>query len=414
MAGSVSGSVEAAKGLSRRRLIAASAAAGALAMPARGQAKPLRIGVLGDQSGPYADFSGPGSVIAAQLAAEEFKDGVLGRPVEILSGDHGNKPDLASAMARSWIDTKDVEAVVECSTSGCALAVQQVMRERARIFLITVAGSSDLTGKNCSPFGFHFNCDTYELARSTGLALTRLGGDSWFFITVDYAFGHALQRDAARFVQEAGGKVLGSVLHPLGASDFASYLTEAQASGAKVVAFANAGADTQNAIKQAREFGLGRGNQRLAALLTFITDIRSVGLQTAQGLVLSNTFYWDLDDNTRAWTKRFRAHKNAPPTMDQAAAYCSVRHFLRATQAAGTSDSPKVAATMRDLPVSDMYNDNVRIRPDGRVLSKVYLMTVKSPAESAYADDAYRVLASTEGAEAARPLSESECPLVHR
>ncbi len=402
-------------GISRRTLMGSAAAAASLPRTGvRAQSKPIRIGVLGDQNGPYADFSGRGSVIAAQLAAQEFSDGVLGRPVEILSGDHQNKPDIASSMARAWIDRDDVVAVVECSTSGAALALQQVMREKERIFLITVAGSSDLTGKACSPFGFHFNCDTYALARSTGLTLTRLGGDSWFFVTVDYAFGHALERDARHFIEAAGGKVLGSVRHPLGTADFASFLAEARASGAKVIAFANAGADTQNAIKQAGEFGIAEGGQRLAGLLTFITDVAALGLPAAQGLVLSNAFYWDLNDATRTWTKRFRARKDAPPTMDQAAAYCSVRHFLRAAQAAGTTDGKQVAAAMRAMPVNDMYNENVGIRQDGRVLSKMYLMQVKTPAESAHASDYYKVLATTPGDAAFRPLAESECPLVKK
>ena len=400
--------------ISRRGLVGASISAAALPAATRGQGRPIRVGVLADENGPYADFSGVGSVIAARLAAAEFPDGVLGRPIEILSGDHQNKPDIASSMARGWLDQSDAAAIVECSTSGAALALQQVMREKQRIFLVTVAGSSDITGKACSPFGFHFNCDTYALARSTGGALTRLGGESWFFITVDYAFGQALERDARRFVEAAGGKVLGSVRHPLGTADFASFLTEAQASGAKVIALANAGADTQNAIKQAGEFGITRGGQRLAGLLTFITDVAALGLPTAQGLVLSNSFYWDLNDRTRAWTKQFRAHKNRVPSMNQAAAYCSVRHFLRAVQAAGTVDGQKVAETMRSMPVDDMYNENVRIRQDGRVLSKMYLMQVKSPKESAYPDDDYKVLSTTPGDTAFRPLAESECSLVSK
>jgi branched-chain amino acid transport system substrate-binding protein len=398
----------------RRDLLAA--AAGSVIAPrlARAQDKqPIRIGVLADMNGPYADFSGPGSVVAARLAAEEFGDGGTSPKVEILAADHQNKPDIAVSIARGWIDTQHVDAVVECSTSGSALALQPLMREKERILLITVAGSSDLTGKSCSPFGFHFNCDTYALAHTAGQALTRTGGDSWFFITVDYAFGHALERDATRFVIEGGGKVLGSVTHPLGTADFSSYLIAAQSSGAKVIAFCNAGADAQNAIKQAAEFGLGRGAQRLAAMLLFVTDVQAIGLPSAQGLVLSNAFYWDLSDATRAWTKRFRAQKDRLPSMNQAAVYAAVRHYARAVQSGGR-DAKAAAAAMRALPVNDMYNQDARVRDDGRVLSKMYLMEVKTPAASKSADDVYRILASTPGEQAFRPLAESECPFIRK
>jgi branched-chain amino acid transport system substrate-binding protein len=394
----------------RRQLLVGATASLAAPRLARAQSlRPIRIGVLADMAGPYADFAGPGAVIAARLAAEEFGDGA----VEIVSADHQNKPDLSVSIARGWIDTQGVDAVVECATSGSALALQPLMREKQRILLITVAGSSDITGKACSPFGFHFNCDTYALARSTGQALTRMGGDSWFFVTVDYAFGHALERDAARFVTESGGKVLGSVKHPLGTADFSSYLLTAQASAAKVIAFCNAGADAQGAIKQAAEFGLGKSGQRLAALLLFVTDVLALGLPIAQGLVLSNSFYWNLNEATRAWTKRFRAQKNGAPSMNQAAVYAAVRHYVRAVQSGGT-DARLAAATMRALPVNDMYNDNVPVREDGRVLSRMFLMQVKSPADMTVPDDVYTVLSSTPGDHAFRPLSESECPLVRR
>jgi branched-chain amino acid transport system substrate-binding protein len=398
----------------RRDLLAAAAGSAMAPRLARAQDKqPIRIGVLADMNGPYADFSGQGSVIAARLAAEEFGDGATSTKVEILAADHQNKPDIAVSIARGWIDRQNVDAVVECSTSGSALALQPLMREKERILLITVAGSSDITGKFCSPFGFHFNCDTYALAHTAGQALTRAGGDSWFFITVDYAFGHALERDATRFVTEGGGKVLGSVTHPLGTADFSSYLIAAQSSGAKVIAFCNAGADAQNAIKQAAEFGLGRGGQRLAALLLFVTDVLAIGLPSAQGLVLSNSFYWDLSDATRAWTKRFRALKDRPPSMNQAAVYASVHHYVRAVQAGGC-DARTAAAAMRALPVNDMYNQDVRVREDGRVLSKMYLMEVKTPAASQSPDDVYRMLASTPGEQAFRPLAESECPIIRK
>ena len=287
------------------------------------------------------------------------------------------------------------------------------MREKERILLITVAGSSDITGKACSPFGFHFNCDTYALAHSTGQALTRMGAETWYFITVDYAFGHALERDTARFVTAGGGKVLGKVTHPLGTADFSSYLIAAQASGASVVAFCNAGSDAQNAIKQAVDFGLGTGGQRLAAMLLFVTDVLALGLPAAQRLVLSNAFYWDLNEATRAWTKRFRAQKNRLPTMNQAAVYAAVRHYVRAAQTGGL-DAKRAAAAMRALPVNDMYNQDVQIREDGRVLSRMYLMEVKDPAASKSPDDVYKILATEPGEQAFRPLSESECPLIRK
>jgi branched-chain amino acid transport system substrate-binding protein len=398
--------------ISRRGVLRTAITAVTFSNAASGETRPIRIGVITDMNGPYADFAGPGVVIGARLAAEEFPDGVLGRPIEILSGDHQAKPDVASTIARGWIDTDGVSAIVEGGHSGSALALQKVAQEKKRISMITGSSTSDLTNKACSPVGFHFNCDTFSLARSTGLTLTGLGGASWFFITVDYTFGHALERDTKRFVEQAGGKVLGAVRHPLGTTDFSSYLIEAQASGAKVIGFANAGADFQNSVKQAVEFGLVRGGQRLAALLMFITDVEALGLETAQGLVLTNSFYWDLNDATRAWTKQFRMHKDRAPTMVQAAGYACVRHYITAVRAAGSTDAPAVAAAMRAMPVNDMYNDNVRIRQDGRVLSKMYLMQVKAPTESAYRDDVYTILSTTPGEEAFRPLSESECSLV--
>ncbi len=397
--------------LSRRSLLTA-----ALALPASARAqatRPLRIGVLGDESGPYADLGGPGSVIAARLAAEEIGNRLLDRPIEVITGDHQNKPDLASSIARHWIDTVGVDVIADGASSGAALAIQQVAREKGCIFVITTSGSSDLTGKACSPFGFHFSSDTYALAQSTGGAVTARGGRSWFFLTVDYAFGHALERDATRAVQAAGGKVLGAAVHPVGTTDFSSFLLQAKASGAQVIGIANAGPDTQNAIKQATEFGLVAGGQSLAALLMFETDVAAIGLQTAQGLVLSNSFYWDLNPATRDWTRRFRARKDSLPTMNQAGTYSGVRHFLRAVRQAGTTEPATVAAAMRALKVSDMYNDEVTVRADGRVLQRMYLMQVKSPAQSASASDIYQVLSSAPGEAMFRPVAESACPLLH-
>lgn len=401
--------------ISRRMVLGSGLAAATLPATARSQAKlPIRVGIISDMNGPYADFAGRGVVVAARLAAEEFPDGVLGRRIEILAGDHQAKPSIASTIARNWIDTQGVDALVESGHSGSALALQKLTQDKRRIFMITGASTSDLTNKACSPLGFHFNCDTFALARSSGPAVVKLGGTKWFFITVDYAFGYALERDTARFVQEAGGQVLGAVRHPLGTSDFSNYLLSAQGSGANVIAFASAGADARNAIKQATEFGLPHDGRRLVALLMFITDVLALGLETSQDLLVTNSFYWDLDEGTRSWTKRFMAHKNQFPTMNQAAGYACVRHYLASVRAAGTTEAAAVAEAMRTMPVSDMYNDNVRIRADGRVLSKMYLMQVKTPSESAYHGDVYKILSTTPGEDAFRPLSESECALVRR
>lgn len=401
--------------VSRRVVLQSGLVAVTLPTTARSQAKqPIRIGVISDMSGPYADFAGMGVVVAARLAAEEFPDGVLARPIEILSGDHQAKPSIASTIARDWIDTQGIEAIVESGHSGSALALQKLTQDKRRIFMITGASTSDLTNKACSPFGFHFNCDTFALARSSGPAVVKLGGTRWFFITVDYAFGHALERDTARFVKEAGGQVLGTVRHPLGTSDFSNYLLSAQGSGADVIAFASAGADAENAIKQATEFGLPRGGRRLVALLMFITDVLALGLGTAQGLLVTNSFYWDLNEGTRVWTRRFMGRKNQFPTMNQAAGYACVRHYLASVRASGTTEAAAVAEAMRTMPVNDMYNDNVRIRADGRVLSRMYLMQVKAPLESSYRGDVYKILLTTPGEDAFRPLSESECALIRR
>jgi branched-chain amino acid transport system substrate-binding protein len=324
-----------------------------------------------------------------------------------------NKPDVASTMARQWFDTEGLDVLAGGASSASGLAMQEVARQKEKIFLITDSASSDFTGKACAPYGFHFSYDTYALANGTGKALVKQGGDTWFFITVDYAFGHALERDTARFVTEAGGKVLGSVRHPLGASDFSSYLLQAQASKAKVIGLANASTDTANTIKAAAEFGIKEGGQKLAALLMMITDVEALGLQTAQGLVLTESFYWDLDDKTRAWSKRFMAaYDGKPPTETQAGTYSAVLHYLKAVKAAGTKETKAVAAKMREMPVDDMNNDHVQIRADGRVLHRMLLEQVKAPSESKYKHDVYKILAQIPGDQAYRPLSQSECPLV--
>jgi len=382
---------------------------------AQGTGDVIRIGILNDQSGPYADVGGKGSVIAAKLAVEEFGGKLLGKRIEVIAADHQNKPDIASAIARQWIDTESVDVIADGAGSSAGLAIQQVTRDSGRIFIISAPASSDFTGKACSPTGFHFTYDTYALANGTAKALVKQGGDTWFFITADYAFGHALERDTSAFVVAGGGKVLGSVKVPLNTNDFSSALLQAQASKAKVIGLANAGTDTINAIKQSAEFGIVRGGQRLAGLLVFITDVQALGLQTAQGLVITNSFYWDLTDKTRAWTQRYMAQSDGRvPTMIHAGTYSGVLHYLRAAKAANSTDPKVIAAKMHEMPINDMYNDDVRIRPDGRVLHKMFLMQVKSPAESKVKYDDYKLLAETPGDQAFRPMEEGQCPYLKK
>lgn len=399
-------------GLTRRTLLSGAAALAAPFVARAAEERPIRIGVLNDPNGVYADNGGLGSVIAARLAAEDFGGTLLGRKIEIIAGDHQNKPDLAAAIAREWIDRQGVDVIADGAASSAGLAIQQVTREKQRIFIIAGPGTTDLTGKACSPFGFHFSYDTYALAKGTATAVTKNGGDSWFFITADYAFGTSMERDARRFVAQSGGKVLGSVRHPLGATDFSSYLLAAQSSGAKIIGLCNAGADTQNAVKQAAEFGITRGGQRLAALLIFITDVLAVGLPTAQSLMLTTAFYWDRTPETRAWSQRFMAHKPKPPTMLQAGVYSGVLHYLKAVKEANTTDPRTVAARMHQMPVNDMNNTNVAIRADGRVMCTMYLMQVKSPAQSRTPFDVYQELTAMPNGSAFRLLAEGGCPLV--
>jgi branched-chain amino acid transport system substrate-binding protein len=375
----------------------------------------VKIGVLNDQSGPYADLAGKGSVIAAQMAAEDFGGKVLGKPIEIVTADHQNKPDIASSIANQWIDTENVDVIADVPTSSVALAIQEITKNKNRIFLISGAASSDLTGKNCSPTGIHYTYDTYSLAKGTGGALVKSGGDSWFFITADYAFGQALERDTTAAVTAAGGKVLGSVKHPFpGTTDFSSFLLQAQSSGAKVVGFANAGADTINSIKQAGEFGLVAGGQKLAGLLVFLSDVHSLGLKTAQGLVVTDGWYWDRDDETRAFGKKF-ADKNGGkmPTMVQAGVYSGVMHYLRAVDAAKTDEAKAVVAKMKDTPINDFFAKNGKIREDGRMVHDMLLVQVKTPEESKGPWDYYKILSVIPGDEAFRPMkAEFGCPLV--
>jgi branched-chain amino acid transport system substrate-binding protein len=374
----------------------------------------VKIGVLSDMSGLYSDLAGQGSVIAAQMAVKDFGGTVAGKPIQIVSADHLNKPDVGSAIARQWFDQDKVDAIADVPTSSVALAVQDIAKERGKVFLISGAGSSDLTNKSCSPTGVHWTYDTYALAQGTGGALVAQGGNSWFFITADYAFGHALESDATAVIKAAGGKVLGSANVPLNTADFSSYLLQAQTSKAKVIGLANAGGDTINSIKQAAEFGITAGGQQLAGLLIFISDVHSLGLKVAQGLVLTESFYWDQNDETRAWSKRFMAEAKKVPTMVQAGVYGAVTHYLKAIEAAKSDDGKTVVAKMKEMPINDFMTKNGKIREDGRVIRDMYLFQVKTPAESKGEYDYYKQLAVIPGDVAARPLSASECPLVKK
>ena len=375
----------------------------------------VKLGVLNDMSSLYADASGKGGLLAAQMAVEDFGGKVLGAPIEVVSGDHQNKPDIGAGIARKWIDADHVDAIVDVPTSSVALAIQEVAREKKQIFLMSGPASSDLTGKACSPYGFQWTYDTYALAHGTGGALVTQGGNSWFFITADYAFGHALERDTGNAVKAAGGKVLGSVRVPLNTQDFSSFLLQAQASKAKVIGLANAGGDTINSIKQASEFGIVSGGQKLAGLLIFLTDVHSLGLKIAQGLTITAAWYWDKDDASRAFAKRFMArnHNGLPPTYLQAGIYSAVTHYLKAIREAGTDDADKVAGQMRKTKINDFMTKDGWIREDGRIMRNMYLEEVKSPAESKYPFDYFKTLATIPAEQAFRPLKDGGCPLVH-
>lgn len=398
--------------LSRRSLIAAGVIALATPRLARAADRPIRIGVLNDPNGVYGDLGGQGCVIASRLAAEEFGGTLLGRPIEVIGGDHQNKPDLAAAIAREWIDREGVDLIADGASSACGLAIQQVVREKGRVFIISGPATSDLTNQYCAPYSFQFSYDTYSEARSLGSAITRQGGSTWYFITADYAFGYALERDTTRFVTAAGGKVLGSIRHPLGTADFSSFLLQAQSSGAKVIAFANAGTDAQNAIKQAAEFGLTGHGTQLAALVMTDTDINAVGLAIAQGLRVAAPFYWNRTEATRAWSARFMKQKPKPPTMLQAGVYSGVRHYLQAIKDTGSLDVKTVTDHMKATPVNDMNNRDVVLRADGRLMCPMYLLRVKTPTESKGSFDTYDLLATVAPEDAFRPANESQCKLL--
>jgi branched-chain amino acid transport system substrate-binding protein len=402
------------------------AAAMALATGAHAQAKKdekkddskisggvVKIGILNDQSSLYADLGGQGSVLAAKMAIADFKAKEKGLNVEVIFADHQNKPDVGSQIANKWYDSEGVDVIVDTPNSGVALAVNQVTRDKKKAFLVSGAASADLTGKACSPNTIHWTYDTWMLANGTGQAIVKTGGDTWFFITADYAFGHALERDTEAVVIKNGGKVLGKVRAPLNTQDFSSFLLQAQSSKAKIVGLANAGGDTTNSIKQASEFGIVKGGQNLAGLLVFLTDVHALGLEKAQGLIFTETFYWDLNDNTRAFTKRFAAGNGGKyPTMVHAGVYSSVLHYLKAVHALQSDDGTEVIAQMKKMPTDDPLFGKGTIRADGRKIHPAYLVQVKAPAESKGPYDYYKIRATIPADQAFRPIDQGECPMV--
>lgn len=404
----------------KKSLICAAAALALTAGQAQAQYSDnkIKIGVLTDLSGTYSDLAGRGSIVAAEMAIADFGGKVNGVPVEIVSADHQNKADIASSIARKWYDAEQVDAIAELVTTAAAIAVREVSKEKGKIDLVSGAASTPLTNDKCSPTGFHWTYDTYALANGTANAVVKQGGKSWFFLTADYAFGHNLQAQTERVVKANGGEVKGAVKHPFPNSDFSSFLLQAQASGAQIIGLANAGADTINAIKQAKEFGITQGGQQLAGLLVFLTDTHSLGLETAQGMVLTDGYYWDMDDQTRAWSKRWSEKMGGAkmPSMVHAGVYSSVTHYLKALAAAKTDEGIKVADQMRALPISDSssFAKNGKLRADGRMVHDMYLMQVKKPSESKGAWDYYKVLRTIPGDEAYQPLAESTCPLVKK
>jgi branched-chain amino acid transport system substrate-binding protein len=374
----------------------------------------IKIGIMNDMSGLYADISGPGAVAAARLALEDFGAEKKGMKVEIVSADHQNKPDIGSNTARTWFDVDKVDVIVDVPTSSVALAVSQVAKDKNKVFIGSGPATSDLTGAQCSPNTVHWTYDTWSLANGTGKAIVKTGGSTWYFLTADYAFGHALERDTAAVVEANGGKVLGKVRHPFPGTDFSSFLLQAQASKAKVIGLANAGGDTINSIKQAAEFGIVQGGQNLAGLLVFVTDVHSLGLKTAQGLIFTGAYYWDRNDASRAFAKRFAPlYKGNMPTMVQAGVYSGVLHYLKAVEALkGDADGKAVVAKMKELETDDPLFGKGKIRADGRKLHDMYLFEVKKPEESKGAWDYLKVRATIPAAEAFRPLNEGKCPLV--
>lgn len=374
--------------------------------------QPFRLGAIVDMTGVYSAHGGPGMVTAVKMAVEDFGGKVLGRPIEVLSADYQNKVDITATRAREWYDRENVSAIIESTDSASALALQALGQEKKKITIFAGSASSNLTGKSCSPYGVHYVYDTYALAHGTGRAVTRAGGDTWFFITADYAFGHSLERDTRAVIEENGGKVLGQIRAPLSSPDFSSYLLQAQASRAKVIGLANAGTDTQNAVRQASEFGITQSGQALATLLVFLHDIKGMGLQAAQGLQFTTGYYWDRNDETRKWSQRYFERQKSMPSMVQAGAYSATLHYLNAVRAVGSDNADAVAAKMKETPINDFYAKNGKIRADGRMVYDMYLAQAKTPAESKGDWDLLKILDTIPGDEAYRPLSKSECPLV--
>jgi branched-chain amino acid transport system substrate-binding protein len=401
-----------------RRLLLGGIVAAPLARPgiihAQSTSRPVQLGLLSDMSGPYRDVGGPGNRVAAEMAVEDFGGEVLGRKIEVLQADEQNKPDLASAIAREWLDEKKVDALADGSASSTGLAIQQLCRDKKKLYMATGPATSDMTGKFCSPTGMQFCYDTYALAHGTGSALAKTGGKKWFFITADYAFGYALESDTIAAVEAAGGTVLGKVRAPLGTADFSSYLVQAQASGADVIGLANAGTDTQNCVKQAAEFGLTK-TVKLATLLMQISDALSLGQKTTEGLVFTTSFYWNLTPATRDWSARWIKKMGTPdrvPGMLHASNYCATTHWLKAIKAAGTADPEAVIAKMKATKINDFYNKEVTIRADGKVEHEMYLWQVKPPSPQQAKNDILKLLNTTPGNEAWRPIAEGHCPFI--
>ena len=385
----------------------------AFSLPASAQA-PLKLGLLLDMSGPYADIGGQGSVTAARMAVDDFGGKVLERPIEIVFADHQNKADLAGSLARQWFDDQGVETILDVAASGPALAVNEIAKQRSKILILNGPAARRLTNEDCAPYTVHYTYDNYALAKGTGEASVKAGYDSWFFITADNVFGKDLEAITSAFVAKNGGKVVGSVRAPLNSADFSSYLLQAQSSQAKVIGLANSGADTINAIKHAAEFGVGKSDQKLVALLVYITDVNSMGLEAAQGLLLTEAFYWDMNDETRAWSRRYFDKMKKMPNMTQAGVYSSTLHYLQAVKAAGTVESSAVMKMMKATPINDLFAHNGRIREDGRMVHDMYLFEVKKPSESKEPWDDYRLVATIPAEEAFQPLSQSTCPLIKK
>jgi branched-chain amino acid transport system substrate-binding protein len=374
----------------------------------------VKIGMIEDMSSLYADITGIGAVTAAKMAVEDFGGKVLGKPIEVISADHQNKPDIASATAREWFDTQHVDALLDVAASATALAAIEVAKTKNKIVVLNGPATVQITNEACTPVSVHYTYDNYALSHGTGAAMVKAGYDTWFFITADYAFGHNLEQNTAAVVKANGGQVLGSVRVPINTSDFSSALLQAQSSKAKVVGLANAGGDTINSIKQAAEFGIVRGGQKMAGLLVFLNDVHSLGLEAAQGMLLTNAFYWDRDDESRAWSQRYFQRMNKMPNMTQAGIYSATTHYLKAVQAAGTDETSAVMEKLRSTPINDFFVKNGKIREDGRMVHDMYLYEVKKPSESSRQWDYYKLVATIPADQAFLPLSESKCPLVKK